>query len=114
VRPNGNASWNTLRDYRLSYEVGGPSTMTDPATGLQELVAGAFDLTQIQEVGDDGGTTLPPRIFGYTQVNQYYEDSTQRPTPATDCGWSWNQGTGSGCLLWNSSNDSNNRYLAIP
>ena len=58
VRTSGSASWNTLRDYQLSYEQSGPWSITDPVTGLKEGFAGTLDLTQIQEVGDTGGTAL--------------------------------------------------------
>ena len=61
VRGSGGATWNTLRDYQLSYEQSGPSTITDPSTGKQESAAGMFDLTQIKEFGDDVSTALPIR-----------------------------------------------------
>jgi RHS repeat-associated protein len=58
VRSSGSASWNTLRTYNLSYEQSGPTTITDPASGLQRSVAGMFDLTRLQEVGSTGATAL--------------------------------------------------------
>jgi RHS repeat-associated protein len=58
VRGGAGAAWSTLRDYRFSYEVGGPSSMTDPVTGQAESVAGTFDLTGLQEIGDTGSAAL--------------------------------------------------------
>ena len=58
-------SWNTVRDYQLSYEQTGPTTITDPATGRQLSTAGYLDLTKVQEVGTDGTTAYPAISFGY-------------------------------------------------
>jgi RHS repeat-associated protein len=107
VRSTGTGSWNTLRDYQLSYEQSGPTTITDPMTSKSESVAGMLDLTKIQEVGDDGTTTDPARIFSYTSLTQYYEDDVYT-APAGNCGPSWN----SGCLMWSQSYAGNSRYLA--
>ncbi len=112
VRSSGTASWNTLQDYQFSYEQSGPSTITDPATGKQESVSGMFDLTQFKEVGDDGSTSLPARVFSYTSVDQSYVDSGYSPASGVGCGFSWNTGNGSGCLLWSRTVAGNNRYLS--
>jgi RHS repeat-associated protein len=109
VRTSGSGSWNTLHDYQLGYEQGGPSTITDPATGKQESVAGMLDLTTFQEVGDDGTTAQPMRTFSYTTLTEHYEDDAYLPTPSTNCGPSWNQAA---CLLWSQSYAGNSRYLA--
>ena len=58
VRTSGAASWNTLHDYQLGYEESGPTTITDPSTGKQELAAGMLDLTHFQEVGTVGANAL--------------------------------------------------------
>ncbi len=109
VRTSGTGSWQTLKDYRLSYEQSGPSTITDPTTGKQESVAGMLDLTQVQVFGDDGTTTLPTRVYSYTTLTEHYEDDAFLPTPATNCGPSWNS---TACLLWSRSYAGNSRYLA--
>jgi hypothetical protein len=115
VRGSGAAGWNTLRDYQLSYDQHGPGTIPDPVSGAQESVAGSLLLTRLQVTGSDGATTLPVRAFGYTSVTQYYEDSLGAPTPATNCGPSWNNGiTPNGnnkCVLWSQSWPSNSYYL---
>ena len=112
VRGSGTASWNTLRDYQLSYEQSGPGTITDPSTGKQESAAGMFDLTQIKEIGDDASTALPTRTFTYGSVDQSYEDSGYSPAAGVGCGFSWNTGNGgSGCLLWSQTVAGNDRYM---
>jgi RHS repeat-associated protein len=106
-------SWNVLRDYQLSYEQSGPHTITDPATGKSESVAGMLDLTKFQQLGTDQNTAtgLPLRIFGYSPYDEHYEDAVYKPNPSTNCGPSWNTGSGSGCLLWSTSYAGNDRYL---
>jgi hypothetical protein len=105
-------AWQTLRTYDLSYEQGGPLTITDPATGKSESTAGYLDLTKVQELGDDGATALPTLTFGYTAVPEDYEDDAFTPNPSTNCGFSWNT-SGSGCLLWSKAYAGSNRYLEI-
>ncbi|HEU5227241.1 MAG TPA: RHS repeat-associated core domain-containing protein [Ktedonobacteraceae bacterium] len=112
VRGSGTATWNTLHDYQLGYEQSAPTTILDPVTGKNESVAGMLDLTQIQEVGTNGTTTLPMHTFSYTTQTNYYEDDQFHPNPSTNCGPSWNTGNGSGCLLWSQSYPNNSRYLA--
>lgn len=117
VRSSPSLAWNTLRDYQLSYDQGGPSTITDPVSGKQESVAGRLLLTDLVELGDDGVTAMPRSHFGYSQVTQYYTDSLQLPTPSTNCGPAWNTGIGSngsgpGCLLWSQSYAGNSYYLS--
>jgi RHS repeat-associated protein len=104
--------WNTLRDYQLSYEQSGPSTIIDPATGKQISTSGRMLLTQYKDVGDDGTTALPVRTFGYANVTQYYEDSGYHPNPTNNCGPAFNTGNGSGCLLWSQSYEGNSYYLS--
>jgi len=104
--------WNTQRDYQLSYEQFGPSTITDPATGKQISTSGRMLLTQYKDVGDDGSTALPVRTFAYANVTQYYEDSGYHPNPTTNCGPAFNTGNGSGCLLWSKSYEGNSYYLS--
>jgi RHS repeat-associated protein len=109
---NGTANpWNTLRDYQFSYAQSGPTTITDPATGLQQSTAGQLVLTKYKELGDDGTMALPERNFSYTSVTQYFTDSGYHPNPTTNCGPAWNTGTGSGCLLWSQSSAGNSSYL---
>src|SRR5579883_1299636 len=112
VRTSGTGSWNTLSTYKLGYEQSGPTTITNPANGLQRSVAGMLDLTQFQKFGSDGSTTLPMVQFSYTSETDYYVDSFFHPNPSTNCGPSWNTGNGSGCLLWNQTYAGNNRFLS--
>jgi len=113
VRSSSTGSWNTLKDYQLSYEQSGPTTITDPATGKQESTAGRLLLTKLREIGDDSTTALPNRTFGYTSVTQYYTDSAYHPNPTTgNCGPAWNTGNGSGCVLWSQTYGGNSYYLA--
>jgi RHS repeat-associated protein len=58
VRTSGTGSWNTLNTYQLGYEQSGPSTITDPASGMQASVAGMLDLTRFQEEGSTGATAI--------------------------------------------------------
>jgi RHS repeat-associated protein len=106
VRSSGSASWNTLKDYQLSYEVNGPSQINDPYTNAAVSAAGYFDLTRIKVVGDDGTTALPTRSFGYQHIWEHYEDSAYH-SPSGDCGPSWN----TNCYLWGRSGESGSRYL---
>jgi YD repeat-containing protein len=107
------STWNTVRDYQLSYEQSGPTTITDPATGKQISTAGYLDLTQLQEVGDDGTTAYPPTTFSYTSQTENYEDGSYTPYSTTFCGPSWNTGGNGGtCDLWSQTYDGNSRYLA--
>ena len=47
---NGSGNpWNTQRDYQLSYEQSGPTTITDPATGKQISTSGRMLLTQYKD-----------------------------------------------------------------
>jgi hypothetical protein len=106
-------SWNTVRDYQLSYEQSGPSTITDPATGQSVSTAGYLDLTKLQQVGDDGTTASPATTFSYTSQTEYYEDGSYTPYSTTFCGPSWNTGGNGGtCDLWSQSYAGNSRYLA--
>jgi YD repeat-containing protein len=107
VQVNSSGTWNTLKDYQLSYEQSGPTTITDPQTSEQESTAGMLDLTRITAVGDDGTTQEPPRTFSYTSQPEHYEDDAF-PAPAGNCGPAWN----TGCLMWSQSYDGNSRYLA--
>ncbi len=106
IRSSGSASWNTLTDYQLSYEVSGPGQMNDPVTNLPLSYAGVFDLTQIKVVGDDGNTALPTRTFSYIKGTQHYED-TALHAASGNCGPSWN----TNCFLWSQTMDGNNRYI---
>jgi hypothetical protein len=58
VRSSGIATWNTLTTANLGYEQSGPTTSTDPASGLKRSTAGMLDLTRIQQVGSTGATSL--------------------------------------------------------
>jgi RHS repeat-associated protein len=107
VRTSGTGAWNTLRDYQLGYEEGGPKTITDPQSGQQESTAGILDLTQLSVVGDDGATLEPVRFFTHTTLTEHYEDDAL-PHPTGNCGPSWN----TGCLMWSQSYGGNSRYLA--
>lgn len=112
VQTNLAGTWNTVRDYQLSYAQNGPATITDPVTGLQESAAGYLNLTQLQEVGDDGTSAYPAQTFSYTYVTQYYEDGTLTPYSTTFCGPSWNTGGNGGtCDLWSQSYAGNSWYL---
>jgi RHS repeat-associated protein len=107
------SSWNTVRDYQLSYEQSGPTQITDPATGMQLSSAGYFDLTKVQQVGADGTTSYPAINMTYSTQTQYYEDGTYTPyNSSTGCGPSWNTGGNGGvCDLWSQTRDGNSRYL---
>ena len=112
VRASGTAAWNTLRDYRLAYDQSGPSTITDPFSGVAQSTAGRLLLTRLTEIGADGSLALPSRSFSYTKRMQYYEDVLWAPAPASNCGPSWNVGTGQGCNLWSQSYEGNSYYLS--
>ncbi len=113
VQINTSGTWNTLRDYQLSYEQSGPSTITDPVTGKQLSTAGMLDMTQIQEVGTDGTTAYPPTVMSYATQTEYYEDGSFYPYSTTFCGPSWNTGGNGGtCDLWSQSYNNNSRYLS--
>lgn len=58
VRTSGTGSWNALNTYQMTYEQSGPTTITDPASGLSVSVAGMLDLTQLQERGSLGGSSI--------------------------------------------------------
>jgi RHS repeat-associated protein len=103
--------WTTLRTYQLSYEQSGYSSRQDPATGKMVNIPGYLDLTKVQVVGKDGTSTLPATTFTYGSYDRHYVDSTFKPNPSTNCGPSWNVGTGQGCFLWNQTTPANNRYL---
>jgi RHS repeat-associated protein len=113
VRSSGAAAWSTLRDYQLAYDQSGPSTITDPFSGVAQSTAGRLNLTRITEVGDDGVTALPSRSFSYTRQVQLYEDEFWGPAPATNCGPAWNVGAGQGCNLWSQSYEGNSYYLSV-
>lgn len=109
-------SWNSLKDYQLSYEQSAPGQITDPTTGKCESTAGYMDLTQIKVVGDDSTTAQPTRTFSYTSVPEYYEDDTFHPNPTTNCGPSWNTGSSydsNQCIVWSTTYDGNSRYLSM-
>jgi RHS repeat-associated protein len=74
TRTSGTGSWNTLTSYSLGYEQSGPSTITDPASGLQSSVAGMLDLTQFQQIGSTGATALlySGRATSSTSVDHAY------------------------------------------
>jgi hypothetical protein len=116
VRSGASGPWNTLRDYQLSYDQQGINTITDPVSGQQESVPGHLLLAGLQVLGSDGATSLPARTFGYTFVNQYYEDVTKSPLPSSNCGPSWNNGqkpnVNLGCVLWSQSYQGNSWYLS--
>ena len=107
VRSSGTASWNTLHDDQLSYDQAGPSTITDPVSGLSESTAGRLNLTQLKVLGDDGSTSLPAVNYGYTSETETYVDSLQKPNPNTNCGFSWNIP----CNLWSQSYAGNSYYM---
>jgi hypothetical protein len=98
VRASGTDSWNTLRTYKLGYEQSGPTTITDQASSLKRSIAGMLDLTQITEIGSDGAMALPTVNLAYISLTNYYEDAFDHPTPTTNCGPSWNTGSGSGAV----------------
>src|SRR5712692_2016862 len=50
VQVNG----NLLREYQFSYQQGHSHTITDPASGKADSIAGFFDLTKIDELGTNG------------------------------------------------------------
>jgi hypothetical protein len=99
TRNGAGGQWSQPRDYQLSYEQSGPTTITDPSTGKQESTSGRLLLTKLRQFGTDGATALPTRTFGYTALTQYYEDTGYHPNPTTNCGPAWNTGNGGGCLL---------------
>jgi RHS repeat-associated protein len=112
LRASGTAGWNTLRDYQLSYEQTGPTTIQDPwSANKSESTAGKLDLTQLKTIGADGATALPPHVFSYINDQttlQYYEDWSGH-APSGNCGPSWNS---SQCALWSQSYAGNSSYLA--
>jgi RHS repeat-associated protein len=115
ISDDNSASWHTLRDYQLFYDQSARTTTTDPIGGLQESTAGKLTLNQIKVIGDDGTSSLPATNFTYEKHFEYYEDSLQYPTPATNCGMSWNTGytpNPHGCVLWSHTYDGNSYYLA--
>jgi RHS repeat-associated protein len=112
VSDDNSVSWHRLRDYQLAYDQAAPPLITDPITGLQESVAGKFNLTQLSVIGDDNVTVMPNTQFTYSRHYQYYEDMNVLPSPATNCGNPWNTGIGAGCVLWSQSYEGNSYYLA--
>ncbi len=115
VQVNNSGIWHTLNDYQFQYTQTVPTTITDPSTGYPESTAGELALTQIQDVGADGSTSLPPSTYTYQPQTEYYEDDVYFPSPSTNCGGTimpWNTGTGSGCILWNASYAGNSYYLS--
>ncbi|HEY1349190.1 MAG TPA: RHS repeat-associated core domain-containing protein [Ktedonobacteraceae bacterium] len=75
-----------LREYLFSYTQGGPQTITDPATGQQESIAGYLNLNEIQQAGT-GGTLLnaPTITLTYASEHQHYADLNSYATPQTNC-----------------------------
>jgi hypothetical protein len=107
VRSSGTESWNTLHDYQLSYDQAGPSTITDPVSGLAESTAGRLNLTQLKVLGDDGSSALPSVNYGYASQTESYVDSLQQPAAGSGCGFSWNVP----CNLWSQSYAGNSYYM---
>jgi hypothetical protein len=107
-------TWNTLKDYQLSYDQSGPTTMTDPLTAKSESTAGKLVPTQLRVVGDDSTTALPSTSFTYTKQIEYYEDSYTLPKSTAGCP-SWDNGNtpkmNVGCILWGQSYENNSYYL---
>lgn len=105
-------SWNSLRDYKMSYEQSGPTAIIDPVTGHWVSTAGMFDLTALQEVGDDGTTAYPTTTYGYATETESYVDGVYTPYSTTACGPTWNTGGNGGtCDLWSLTEGGNSRYL---
>src|SRR6185312_15510134 len=103
---------NVLHKYLFSYEQIPPHTITDPATGQSESVAGYLDLTQIQEQGTNGTALNAPVVnLSYQTNTQHYLDTLLHANPSTNCGPSWTPGDASGCFLWSES--YNARYLQV-
>ena len=99
-----------LHKYLFSYEQTQPQTITDPATGAQESVAGYLDLTQIQEQGTNGTTlNAPVTNLSYTTQTQRYVDLAFNAAAAAGCP-SWTTSNSGGCVLWEQS--YNGRYLS--
>jgi RHS repeat-associated protein len=66
---------NLLHEYVFSYNQGGPQTITDPTTALQESVAGYLTLGKIQEEGTNGTSLNAPVITAsYSPQTQHYSD----------------------------------------
>ncbi len=99
VQVNG----NLLREYQFSYQQRHSHTITDPATGTDESLAGFFDLTKIDEFGTGGTALNAPEInISYSTQNEHYADTALLATPTTNCspsGWSPKNGSGQ-CYLW--------------
>ncbi|MBF6589410.1 MAG: hypothetical protein IVW57_02625, partial [Ktedonobacterales bacterium] len=110
VRTSGTGSWTSLRQYAFSYQQNGPVSHTDQTNGKQESDAGYFLLTQLQLIGADGTSTLPPRTFGYSYIQQRYEDNSERAWSG-ECGWSWNIQSDGTCPLWGINRDGNGNFL---
>ncbi len=99
VQVNG----NLLREYQFSYQQGHSHTITDPASGTPESIAGFFDLTKIDELGTNGTALNAPEInISYSTQHEHYADTALLATPTTNCspsGWSPKNGSGQ-CYLW--------------
>ncbi|HLY31964.1 MAG TPA: hypothetical protein VKQ36_13115, partial [Ktedonobacterales bacterium] len=105
-------TWETLRKYDFSFEqspstgASGSNKFTDAATGQVESIAGYLDLTQMQEIGDDGSASLPPLTMSYQTQDESYVDTQYTAAPSGNCGFTWNT---TNCLLWA---EMQGRYLA--
>ena len=101
VKVNG----NLLSEYDLSYNQGGPSGYTDPATGQSESIAGFLTLGKIETRGT-GDTSLnaPTLTMQYQQISEHYSDLFSYATPSTNCspyGSAPRDGSATGpCYLW--------------
>ncbi len=115
VSPSGNGTWSTIRDYQLSYCIAGPNTYVDQNTDNNFSTAGEFVLTKLQLLDENEASSpsMPPETFGYTYVEQIYEDSSWYSQPG-DCGWTWNEpgGDPSKCPLWSVNRSGNGILLS--
>ncbi len=73
---------NLLREYRLSYDQGGPQTIIDPYSGLNESAAGYLNLAKIEQLDINGHLlNAPVTTMSYTEVPQHYIDKNHTPAP---------------------------------
>jgi RHS repeat-associated protein len=98
---------NLLREYRFSYDQGGPQTIVDPYSGQNESAAGYLNLTKIEQLGTNGNLlNAPVTTMSYTQQTQHYVDKNHQTNPKSTCGPSWTPTNANGCVLWEQSYNS--------
>jgi hypothetical protein len=102
VQVNG----HLLREYRLSYDQGGPQTIVDPYSGQNESAAGYLNLTKIEQLDINGQLlNAPVTTMSYTELTQHYLDKNHQASAKSTCP-SWTPTNGTLCDLWEQSYNS--------